>query len=324
MLVRDYKPSAAATSKAKSQTGAAQLVPAYTSGVRKLDMALKEALPVSRYVPQMRTALIQALRQLAPDERKALMEMEVETASESSSSAAAAAQEGQVAAAAAAGGGGSGPKPLAGVPFFGDPPQEFYSSSAAQASFALQKPGLTFIRNATPATGITVKQGNRPSVRKLTESDLVVDGGSNLCLATFDHAAEEDWATEAEGSSFHQMGPDVVTATHRVKGGITVVYAEGTEYERVVTGVRCLLVPKICHTSARVLLGSPATVPVGAYLDPVLQALRFRPFYGVNGSADARMCNLSTVQRYVQARPADGSAGQPMQEDELPVVAMLN
>ena len=188
-----------------------------------------------------------------------------------------------------------------GVPFVGEPSKAWYEHGDNLQAYRTANPGLAFLLNAKLATGISVTHpegtsGPRPGQR------VVVDGGANLMVATYREAAEGGWPVVEDPGSFFPLGP-MSQVQHRVAGGVDVTYAAGTPFERTVKGVTCFLVPSISNTGAGVLLASTATQPVGAMVDPVLHSLRFRPFYGVEGSTDATCCNLPVRYECEQQRP---------------------
>ena len=188
-----------------------------------------------------------------------------------------------------------------GVPFVGEPAKAWFDKGENMQAYLTASPGLAFVENASPTTGVSVThpRGNsevRPGQR------VVCDSGANLMVATYREAAEGRWPVVEDPGSFFPLGP-LSQVRHRVAGGVDVTYAAGTPFERTVKGVTCFLVPNISNTGAGVLLASTATQPVGAAVDPVMRSLRFRPFYGVEGSTDSTFCNLPVVYECEQQRP---------------------
>ena len=145
----------------------------------------------------------------------------------------------------------------------------------------------------------------------------MADNGANVALSTYSTAAAKGWRTEEVPAFIFGASGQQLPITHRVKGGVDVTYAKGTPHERTVHGVPTFLSDRISNSVAGFLLPQNALKPVGAYVDPHLCALRYKPFYGVNGSTDPTMCNLLIEYRHLvhTAGINDGTAA--------PVVAVL-
>ena len=185
----------------------------------------------------------------------------------------------------------AGPCPAPnGVPFKGEPPARWFDHSGTVQEFQGVRPGLAFLANDSPSTGVCVTHPRGSGVTPLGQR-VIVDGGSNLMVATYEEAMAGGWPVVEDEGFFFPVGP-MSSVRHRVEGGVDVTYAAGTDCERTVKGVTCFLMPAISNTGAGILLASTATMPVGAMVDPVMQSLRYRPFYGVAGGADATLCNL--------------------------------
>ena len=194
---------------------------------------------------------------------------------------------------------------LPGVPPCGDPPAEWFSSKVARDAHAA-RPGLAFLVNKSPATGITLTHPAATPEQNKLPLETLVDPGSNVAMVTYSGAARKGLPLrEIDATLFPAVGGRA-SIKHCVDD-VCVVYAQGTPNERKVSGLLTLVTESISNTNAEFLLPENAQKEACAFVDPHMHVLRYKPRYGVNGSTDPTLCNMPVRFRYLSAQAPDHS-----------------
>ncbi len=131
--------------------------------------------------------------------------------------------------------------------------------------------GLYYLTGTTPAQSITLRPyGSSP----ILPNKLLKDEGSNACLMDVTFAQEHNIAYSSSTAVVNTASGTPVDALG-VTDPVEFVYAYGTEYETSVK-VSCIVMARTGGLYD-VLLGTNATQPVNAHVQPLFQRLTYLP-----------------------------------------------